>query len=74
MLFRSLSAATLQLLRPLVKILLRNNVPHQTLAEWAKQAYVEVAKNEFGIDGKKQTVSRIAILTGLTRKEVHSGC
>ena len=67
---RPLSAATLQLLRPLVKILLRNNVPHQTLAEWAKQAYVEVAKNEFGIDGKKQTVSRIAILTGLTRKEV----
>lgn len=67
---RHLSAATLQLLRPLVKILLRNNVPHQTLAEWAKQAYVEVAQSEFGIAGKKQTVSRIAILTGLTRKEV----
>lgn len=67
---RHLSTATLQLLRPLVKILLRNNVPHQTLAEWAKQAYVEVAQSEFGIAGKKQTVSRIAILTGLTRKEV----
>ena len=67
---RPLSAATLQLLRPLVKILLRNNVPHQTLAEWAKQAYVDVADSEFGIAGKKQTVSRIAILTGLTRKEV----
>ena len=67
---RPLSAATLQLLRPLVKILLRNNVPHQTLAEWAKQAYVDVADSEFGIAGKKQTVSRVAILTGLTRKEV----
>lgn len=67
---RPLSAATLQLLRPLVKILLRNNVPHQTLAEWAKQAYANVANSEFGIAGKKQTVSRIAILTGLMRKEV----
>jgi len=67
---RPLSVATLQLLRPLVKILLRNNVPHQTLTEWAKQAYVDVANSEFGIAGKKQTVSRIAILTGLTRKEV----
>lgn len=36
----------------------------------AKQVYVDVAKTEFGIDGKKQTVSRISILTGLTRKEV----
>jgi len=67
---RPLSAATLQLLRPLVKILLRNNVPHQAFAEWAKQAYVDIARSEFGIAGKKQTVSRIAILTGLTRKEV----
>ncbi len=36
----------------------------------AKQVYVEVAKTEFGIEGKKQTISRISILTGLTRKEV----
>ena len=67
---RPLADATLQLLRPLVRILLRNNVPHQALAEWAKQAYVEVAEREFSLEGKKQTVSRIAILTGLTRKEV----
>lgn len=66
----ALSAATLQLLRPLVRILLRNNVSHRTFADLAKQVYVEVAKAEFGIAGKKQTVSRIAILSGLTRKEV----
>lgn len=67
---RALSAATLQLLRPLVKILLRNNVSHRTFADLAKQVYVEVANAEFAIPGKKQTVSRIAILSGLTRKEV----
>lgn len=67
---QALSAATLKLLRPLVRILLRNNVSHQTFAELAKQAYVEIAHAEFGIPGKKQTTSRVAILTGLTRKEV----
>jgi hypothetical protein len=67
---QALSTATLNLLRPLVRILLRNSVSHRTLTEWAKQAYVEVANAEFGIEGKKQTISRIAILTGLTRKEV----
>lgn len=67
---RALSAATLQLLRPLVRILLRHNLSHRTFADLAKRVYVEVAHAEFGIPGKKQTVSRIAILTGLTRKEV----
>ena len=67
---RGLAAATLQILRPLVRILLRNSVSHQTFAELAKQAYVDVANAEFPIHGKKQTVSRISILTGLTRKEV----
>ncbi|THJ25399.1 MAG: hypothetical protein CAF45_000885 [Nitrospira sp. CG24E] len=66
----ALSAATLRLLRPLVRILLRNNVSHRTFAELAKLVYVEVANAEFGIAGKKQTISRIAILSGLTRKEV----
>ena len=67
---KALATACTQLLRPLVRILLRNNVSHQTLADLAKQVYVEVANSEFGIRGKKQTISRIAILTGLTRKEV----
>lgn len=67
---QALADATLHLLRPLVRILLRNNVSQHTFAEWAKQAYVDVANAEFGIEGKKQTISRIAILTGLTRKEV----
>ena len=67
---QALSAATLCLLRPLVRILLRNNVSHRTFAELAKLVYAEVANAEFGIAGKKQTISRIAILTGLTRKEV----
>lgn len=67
---QALTNATLQLLRPLVRILIRNNVSHRTFADLAKRVYVEVANAEFGIDGKQQTVSRIAILSGLTRKDV----
>jgi hypothetical protein len=36
----------------------------------AKHTYVEVAAAEFRIPGKKQSTSRIALLSGLTRKEV----
>jgi hypothetical protein len=40
--------------------------------ELVKQAYVRVALDEFGIEGRAATTSRIAILTGLTRKEVQA--
>jgi len=36
----------------------------------AKHTYVEVAAEEFGIPGKKTSISRVALLSGLTRKEV----
>lgn len=36
----------------------------------AKHTYVQVAAEEFGIPGKKTSVSRVALLSGLTRKEV----
>lgn len=58
------------MLRPLVRILLRNDVPLWTFMEYAKQIYVDVAAREFGVPGRKQTVSRVSLLTGLTRKEV----
>jgi hypothetical protein len=38
--------------------------------ELAKRAYVDVALNDFAIPGRKPSVSRAALLTGLTRKEV----
>jgi hypothetical protein len=41
-----------------------------TFADIAKRVYVDTAAEEFGIDGKKQSISRNSVLTGLTRKEV----
>lgn len=36
----------------------------------SRQSFVESATNEFGIRGRPTNVSRVAILTGLTRREV----
>jgi hypothetical protein len=38
--------------------------------ELARRTYVDVAMSELAIPGKKQTVSRVSVLTGLTRKDV----
>ena len=66
---QTLSRAALSLLRPLVKILLRNGIAYGSFAELAKQVYVDVALSEFMPAGKKPTISRVSALTGLTRKE-----
>ncbi len=67
---QALYRAISHLLRPLVRVLLRHNVSFSALAELAKRAYVDVAIRDFGIPGKKASISRVSILSGLTRKEV----
>lgn len=65
-----LAKAVLRLLRPLVRILLRNGIAYDSFNELARQTYVKVAFEDFRPEGKKQTISRVSALTGLTRKEV----
>ena len=69
-LVQALSAATLRILRPLVRVLLRNGISYGTFADLAKWVYVDVATRDFAIPGRKQSVSRVSVLTGLSRKEV----
>jgi hypothetical protein len=66
----ALDRAVRSVLRPLVRILLRNDVDLWAFVEAAKQVYVDVASKEFGVPGRKPSVSRVSLLTGLTRKEV----
>jgi len=66
----ALFAAIRHLLRPLIKILLNHGVPFAKFAEIARGVYVEVADADFALPGRKQTDSRVSVLTGLTRKEV----
>lgn len=66
----TLQKAVTRMLAPLVRVLLRHGISHAEFASWAKQTYVEEANDHFGIDDKKPTVSRLAIVTGINRKEV----
>ncbi|HEY6513703.1 MAG TPA: DUF6502 family protein [Burkholderiaceae bacterium] len=66
----ALDQALARLLRPLVRVLLRHAVPFSGFMELAKRAYVASALEDFAIPGKKPSISRASILTGLTRKEV----
>lgn len=63
-------AAFRLLFRPVARILLRDGINWQELAAVGKAAYVETATESFGIRGRPTNVSRVAILTGLTRREV----
>jgi hypothetical protein len=65
-----LSAAVIRVLRPFVLILLRHGVSYGTFAELTKWVYVDVALKQFGIPDRKQSTSRVSIITGLSRKEV----
>jgi hypothetical protein len=67
----SVLAAYKRLLRPLVRILIRNAVSFAEFSEVAKDVYVEIAASDFRLPDKNMTQGRIAILTGLTRKEVN---
>ena len=58
------------LFRPIARILLRDGVAWQELAGVAKAGYVRAATESFGIRGRPTNISRVAILTGLTRREV----
>lgn len=65
-----LSQSLKRLLTPLVRILLRHGMTFDEFTEVAKRTYVEVADQEFPIEGRKQTIARVAMLTGIQRKEV----
>src|SRR5580765_253903 len=66
----ALNTALTRLLRPLFRLLLRYGVSYGSFEELARQTFVDVAMDEAGIDGKKPSISRISVLSGLTRKEV----
>jgi hypothetical protein len=66
----ALRRALLTLLRPLTKLALQRGLACGEMVALVKQAYVDAARRDFVVEGRKQTASRISLLTGLTRKEV----
>lgn len=65
-----LFAACRQLLRPVVRLLLKASVNWKEFSAMSKAVYVEVATAEFGIRGRPTNATRVAMLTGINRHEV----
>lgn len=54
----------------IIRTLLRNGMSYGEFDQIARKCFVDVAFKDFAPEKKKQTVSNVAILTGLNRKEV----
>jgi hypothetical protein len=57
-------------LRPIIRILFRYGIGYREFLEVVKTVYVDIGSSDFGIRGRPTNISRIAVMTGLTRKEV----
>lgn len=65
-----LNAAFLSLLKPLARLFLRYGRGYREYSELSKSAFVSVASKDYGVHGRPTNVSRIAAMTGMTRKEI----
>jgi hypothetical protein len=57
-------------LRPVARWLLRSGVTWKEFADLSRSVFVVTASEEFGIRGRPTNVSRVALLTGLSRRDV----
>lgn len=58
------------LLRPIASFLMKCGMTYREFADISKSAFVEVAGEQYGIKGRQTNVSRVSLLTGISRKEV----
>jgi hypothetical protein len=63
-------AALRRVLRPLIRLMLSHGIRFQTFCDLVKSTYIQVAEEEFRLDNKEQTDSRISLLTGVHRRDV----
>lgn len=64
------AAALRRLLRPAVRQMIAAGLTYPTFAQMMKQLFVEVAQEDFALPFKRQTDSRLALVTGISRKEI----
>lgn len=58
------------ILRPLVRLLVAHGITFPAFSRLAREVYIEVGTKYFALPFKKQTDSRVALVTGVTRKEI----
>jgi hypothetical protein len=57
-------------LRSLARFLLRYGLPIQAFTDLSKRAYIEAAQRYLALPDRRMSQSRVALITGLTRKDV----
>jgi Family of unknown function (DUF6502) len=62
--------AAVQTMRPIVKRLLEMGVPFGALELRLRELFVQVAAEDLALPARRQTDSRISLVTGINRKEV----
>jgi len=67
---KNLLKALLLFLKPIARALLSAGIGHREFSEISKAAFVDVATKDYGLRGRPTNISRVAVMTGLTRKEV----
>jgi hypothetical protein len=63
-------ASLRRVLRPIVRQSISFGVSYGAITRLLKRLYVEVADEDFALPFKRQTDSRVALLTGISRKEI----
>lgn len=58
------------LFKPLATVVISTGISHQEIESTLRKALVEVATADYGIRGRPTNISRVAAMTGLSRKEV----
>jgi len=66
----ALQSSCRALLRPIASFLMKCGMTWREFADISKSVFVEVAGVEYGIKGRLTNVSRVSLLTGISRKEV----
>lgn len=66
----SLKSAVVTVLRPLIGLLMEHGLTYPWLSGVLKSVFVDVAEKEFRLPDKRQTDSRVTLLTGVHRKDV----
>jgi Family of unknown function (DUF6502) len=57
-------------MRSICRLLLRHEIGFREFSDLVKAAFVQVATEDYGLRGRPTNISRVAVMTGLTRKEV----
>jgi len=66
----SLHAVLVSTMRPIAGMLLKFGIGYREFMDASKQAFIEAAAEGFGGEEKPPNISRIALVTGISRKEV----